>query len=71
MEGHLRKNQCGRWEIVDNSGNRIEITSGDLIEVQVGETWIKTRIECGMDGYYAAVPGLKLFQGQKSKIEGY
>lgn len=75
MIGKLRKNGNGRWEIVDNSDSRIELTSGDCCEIQVGGNWIATRIECGWieatktSEYYSTVPGTKLYQGQPARIE--
>lgn len=71
MQGTLRKNATGRWEIVDDEGKRVELTSGDVCEVKVGENWIQTRIESSSDGYYAIVAGLQLFAGQAAKIAGY
>ena len=38
-EGTLVKNEIGRWEFAD-----VELTSGDLVEIFVGQ-WIRGRIE--------------------------
>lgn len=74
MEGKLRKNEIGRWEVVDESGNRLELTSGDVVEVKVADHWIRTRIESMSSDkppftaeYYAVVPGVKLYSGQPAR----
>jgi len=63
IEGKLQKNEIGRWSIDDEW----EITSGDVIEIKVGDHWIETRIESNTDGYYAVIPGIQLYQEQPAK----
>lgn len=63
MDGKLAKMQSGRWSI----GNEWEITSGDVIEVKVGENWIATRIEHNGTGYYAVVTGILLYEGMPAR----
>jgi len=80
MQGTLRLNENGRWEIVDQSVDRVgrlicEITSGDVIEVEVAGHWICTRIESSSRSYppysafyYAVVQGVSLYPGQKARL---
>lgn len=74
MIGKLRKNDIGRWEIVNESGQRIELTSGDVCEVQIGEVWHRTRIESQATNtppftaqYYAVLPGIRLYEGMPAR----
>ena len=62
-EGNLKKLTTGRWSIGDDR----EITSGDVIEVKIAEHWIVTRIEHDESGYYAVVPGIKLYEGMSAR----
>lgn len=68
MEGVLAKNPKGRWEIVNSSNERLELTAGDWIQVIVAEKYsVTTRIEFNTD-YYAVTPGVKLYIGQEVKF---
>ena len=62
-DGLLMKNDIGRWSIGEND----EITSGEIIEVNVSDNWITTRIEHDGTGYYAVVPGVQLYSGMKAR----
>ena len=63
--GLLKRADTGRWAI----DGQFEITSGDVIEVKIVDTWITTRIEhCGSD-YYAVVPGIKLYGGMPARMK--
>lgn len=75
MEGKLRKNGNDRWEIVVEGGDcsRIELTSGDVVEIKVCDHWIRTSIEsqwvesAKRSEYYSTAPGTKLYQGQSAR----
>lgn len=74
--GKLRKNSIGRWEIVDSDDRRVEITSGDVIEVLIGATWFTTRVESRSAPvapfeaqYYAVYPGIQLYAGMPARIQ--
>lgn len=75
MEGRLRLNSTGRWEIVDDEGKRLEITSGDVITVWVDGVigWARTRIESRskseppFEAEYYAVAGYRLYRGQPAR----
>jgi Domain of unknown function (DUF5348) len=45
ITGTLRKNGLDEWEIVDGEGRVCVLSSGSVCEVQIGGSWIKTRIE--------------------------
>ena len=52
MAGKLRKNESKRWEFPHN-GYPVELTCGDVVEVEVGGDWLSGRIEHSRrDGYY-------------------
>jgi hypothetical protein len=71
MSGQLRLNSNGRWEIVRPFGERVEITSGTMIEVYVysERRWIPTRIESRCldippyTAEYYSVDGIPLYSG--------
>jgi hypothetical protein len=71
ITGKLRRNERGRWEIVDDDERTLELTTGNIIEVQVGEHWVRTRIEFDdtpwpgrpNGDYYAITPGVLLCVG--------
>jgi hypothetical protein len=71
ITGKLRRNERGRWEIVDDDERTLELTTGNIIEVQVGEHWVRTRIEFDdtpwpgrpTGDYYAITPGVLLCVG--------
>ncbi len=67
MTGVLQFNSFGRWEIVDPLGNRAQITSGDVIEVWTEDSWTRTRIESGPEGYYS-VMGFRLYNGLPARL---
>lgn len=67
MTGELRLNENGRWEIVDEFGNRIELTSGTRIDVAVSFYWIRTRIELKHGQYIASEQGVRLYEGQPAR----
>lgn len=68
MQGKLDKSDGGRWAIVNEVGDREEITSGDVIEVYVYRRagWVRTRIESHGGAYYA-VAGVPLYSGQPAR----
>lgn len=75
MVGELHKNDIGRWEIVCEDG-RVELSSGNVCEVKIGETWHRTRIESRSSPYppftaeyYAVLPGVRLYEGMPARIE--
>lgn len=69
MIGRLKINQDKRWEIVNDLGDRVLITAGDVIEVKLGNQWFKTSVEYIYEvGYQATKPGLSLFVGQQARI---
>lgn len=69
LEGILRKNTIDRFEVYDQKNDRdFEITSGCVIEVNIGGQWIKTRIESTMGGYYAVQQGVQLLPGLKVRV---
>lgn len=61
--GSLIRSKTHRWAIKTDDGLIYEITSGDIIEVNVGGHWIRTRIEHNGKDYIAMVSGVKLYQG--------
>lgn len=68
--GRLEMQVTGRWGIIyeDRLWGDV-LTSGSVCEVRVAEHWIQTRIECSMeDGYYAVVPGIKLYPGMPVRL---
>lgn len=68
MLGILRKNDIDRWEIFDGEGRRWEITSGDVIEVRIGDdTWVTTRVEHNGKDYYAIEAGITLYNGMPAR----
>ncbi len=57
------------WELVYKSGETgRRLRSGDVIEVQVAEYWIRIRIEHGPVGYYALTPGVALYSGMLARL---
>lgn len=69
LEGILRKNTIDRFEVYDQKNDRdFEITSGCVIEANIGGQWIKTRIESTMGGYYAVEQGVQLLPGLKVRV---
>lgn len=75
MVGELRKNAIGRWEIVNEVGEREELTSGDWIDlwdVHV-QGWVATRIESRSAATppffseYYAVNGAALYTGKRAR----
>ena len=62
--GVLMKVVTGRWAI----DGRLEITSGEVIEVKVVDNWTTTRIEHNGVEYYAVVPGIKLYEGMPARM---
>lgn len=79
MDGALRLNSIGRWEIVDDLGNRLELSSGDVVELlnYTGGSWawVQTRIESrgtSQPPYFAeyyAVDGSALYTGKRARYE--
>lgn len=74
MEGKLHKNEIGRWEIVTEDG-RVELSSGSVCEVKIGEVWHRTRIESRSTPhapftaeYYAVLPGIRLYEGMPARL---
>lgn len=65
QSGTLRKNPSGRW-VIDSHW---EITSGDVIEVKIGEHWIETRVEHDGFDYYPVVLGVELYDGMPARIK--
>lgn len=67
-EGTLRKNDINRGEVViDNS--RWELTSGNSVEVQVGDKWVQTRVESANGEYYSIVPGIIFHPGMRARVK--
>ncbi len=66
-EGKLFVGPNGRWEIDIPDQESIELTSGSIVEVEIQGHWIITAIECDMDGYYAVVRGVKLYDGMRAR----
>lgn len=65
---HLERiNKGERWRLV---GENTELTSGDVVEVQIGKTWIQTRIEFSHSSkdYHSAVRGIYFYNGQPARI---
>jgi Domain of unknown function (DUF5348) len=52
-----------RWHIVDRETRDWELHCGELLEVQIAENWIQTRIEHDGESYYLVTPGLRLQGG--------
>ena len=46
IQGKLEKQTSGRYAIYH------ELTSGDVVEVQIDGKWVRTSVECSKDGYY-------------------
>lgn len=81
ITGRLRKNDNGRWEIIDE-GPRIagvlhaELTSGDVVELLNGTEWVTTRIESRSSNEppftaeYYAVDGSVLYNGKVARCRG-
>lgn len=63
FDGLLEKNDIGRWCI----GIDDQVTSGEVIEVDVAGHWITTRVEYGGNDYYAVAPGVQLYEGMKAR----
>lgn len=63
-----------RWLIVYKVGKTRDesdwytVTSGEVIEVNVGGQWVRTRIEHNGKGYYAVVPGVNLANELKARL---
>ena len=71
MEGHLIKNDIGRWEITTEDGREFQLTSGSVCEVLVGKHWVRTSVESSNGSYYATTPGVLLMKGIPARtIEG-
>ena len=67
MEGTLRKNEIGRWEIVDEDGDcSVELTCGDVFKIETERGMKKTRMEAWNKIYYA-VGGYVLKEGLKAE----
>lgn len=65
-QGPLKRNLYGRWEIRDEiTGNLLhEISSGDVIFLDVAGEWKLTRIEHSMsEGGYYSIDGYRLANG--------
>ncbi len=67
VTGTLVRSAIGRWAIKTNDGQIYEITSGEVIEVNVAGHWIRTRIEHNGKDYVAMVDGVKLYQGMGTR----
>ena len=76
LTGRLHKNENGRWEIIDESPRklgRIELTSGDVVELLNGTEWVTTRIESRnspappFTAEYYAVDGSVLYSGKAAR----
>jgi len=69
MEGTLRKDENGRWEIVGEDGKSRVFTSGATLEVCVGRHWLSTSIEHDGTDYYASCPGVRLVKGLPARVQ--
>lgn len=67
IQGKLIRASTKRWAIQDAEDQRWEVCSGDVIELLIGNTWVRTRIEFGIGDYYAVVPGVKLQSGLEAR----
>lgn len=65
--GTLIRSVTRRWAIKTSDGRIYEVTSGEVIEVNVAEHWIRTRIEHNGKDYIAMVDGVKLYQGMDAR----
>lgn len=68
IEGSLRKNEGERWEIIRIEESRYELTSGDVVEVKIGDHWFRTRVEHNGTEYYSTVPGIRFFNGMPARV---
>jgi hypothetical protein len=74
--GILRRNRNGRWAIdlpegaIDgpDSPDSVQLTSGDVVEVQIAGHWISTSVEHDGKDYYAATRGVRLCAGLPARI---
>ncbi len=76
MEGLLKLNGIGRWEIIDpfNSNNILfELTSGNTVDLLQGIVWTRTSIEFdwGTERYYSVTPGTHLENGMRVRLINY
>jgi hypothetical protein len=70
INGKLRKNEIGRWEICDSSGTPLfELTCGDVFEIETPDGMRKTQMEA-TKGIYYTVEGFPLFEGLKAQRQG-
>lgn len=60
LSGYLLKGSSGRWSIMGHGGHDFELSSGSVIEVRIGKTWIRTSIEHNGREYYATTKGIRL-----------
>lgn len=68
-DGILQKNRADRWEITyEGVPERDQLTCGTICEIQVGNDWVRTRIEHDGEGYYAVKPKLRLLGGMKARL---
>lgn len=67
MQGTLKRNEIGRWEIVDSEGKRIELSSGSVVDVKIDDHWVQTRIEHNGKDYYPMVMGVSLYSGMPAR----
>lgn len=70
QEGFLWRNDIGRWEIKFPGGECHELTSGTVVEVLVGDQWVRTRIESSAGEYYSVVRGISLHLGMPARWPG-
>lgn len=71
MEGKLKKNDIGRWEVVFSDNDAHELTSGDTVELpKLPGKWARFRIECEDGEYYAVGFGRKLRDGLPARNPG-
>lgn len=68
VRGFLIKTPGGRWAIASEGSDPWEITSGEVFEYNLGDGWIKTRMEhAHPDGYYP-IDGATLRPGLPARI---
>ena len=65
--GTLERSETGRWAIKTEKGRLVEITSGEVIEIEVAGYWIRSRIEHDGRDYIAMVSGVRLYRGMKAR----
>jgi len=54
----LYRKKSGRWAL-----NDVELTFGDVFEVNIAGFWIDVRIEHDSHDYYAIPPAVRLYEG--------